>query len=144
MDRRASETGVGRAEGTAVNLAYLPAVTDYLWLRCFHAVVPGVLRTFEPQIIVMQAGCDSHREDPLAAEPAVAGSIAWRIHRERVLLAGWGRAILLQLAHPLVACGVAQHSRFTTEPWGRIRRLQRTLSAMRLYPAPVSRMRSRS
>ena len=36
----ASETGVGRAEGTAVNLAYLPAVTDDLWLRGFHAVVP--------------------------------------------------------------------------------------------------------
>jgi uncharacterized protein (DUF2236 family) len=64
------------------------------------------------------------------AEPVVAGGLAWRIHRERVLLAGWGRAILLQLAHPMVACGVAQHSRFTTEPWGRIRRLHRTLSAM--------------
>jgi acetoin utilization protein AcuC len=62
----ASETGVGRAEGTAVNLAFLPAVTDGLWMRGFHAVVPGVLRAFEPQIIVMQAGCDSHREDPLA------------------------------------------------------------------------------
>jgi uncharacterized protein (DUF2236 family) len=65
-----------------------------------------------------------------AAEPVVAGGVAWRIHRERVLLAGWGRAILLQLAHPMVARGVAQHSRFTTEPWGRIRRLHRTLSAM--------------
>src|SRR5690349_1459587 len=31
--------------------------------------------------------------------------ISWRIHRERVLLAGWGRAILLQLAHPMVAQG---------------------------------------
>ena len=62
----ASETGVGRAEGTAVNLSYLPAVTDDLWLRGFHAVVPGVLRAFGPQIIVLQAGCDSHREDPMA------------------------------------------------------------------------------
>ena len=62
----ASETGVGRAEGTAVNLAYLPAATDDLWLRGFHAVVPGALRAFEPEIIVLQAGCDSHREDPLA------------------------------------------------------------------------------
>lgn len=62
----ASEIGVGRAEGAAVNLAYLPAATDSLWLRGFHAVVPGLLRTFEPQIIVLQAGCDSHREDPLA------------------------------------------------------------------------------
>lgn len=62
----ASETGAGRAEGTAVNLAYLPAVTDDLWLRGFHAVVPGALRAFEPEIIVLQCGCDSHLEDPLA------------------------------------------------------------------------------
>lgn len=62
----ASETGAGRAEGTAVNLAFLPAVTDELWLRGFHAVVPGALRAFEPQIIVLQCGCDSHLEDPLA------------------------------------------------------------------------------
>lgn len=56
--------------------------------------------------------------------------VAWRIHRERVLLAGWGRAILLQLAHPLVARGVAEHSGFTTDRWGRVRRLHRTLHAM--------------
>ena len=63
-------------------------------------------------------------------EPLVAAGVAWRIHRERVLLAGWGRAILLQLAHPKVARGVAEHSRFTTEPWGRLRRLHRTLGSM--------------
>lgn len=62
----ASETGTGRAEGTAINMAFLPAVTDELWLRGFHAVVPGALRAFEPQIIVLQCGCDSHLEDPLA------------------------------------------------------------------------------
>ena len=56
--------------------------------------------------------------------------IAWRIHRERVLLAGWGRAILLQIAHPMVAQGVADHSVFTTEPWGWRRRLDRTLRSM--------------
>jgi uncharacterized protein (DUF2236 family) len=66
----------------------------------------------------------------LPAEPFVADGISWRIHRERVLLAGWGRAILLQLAHPKVALGVAEHSAFTTEPWGRLRRLHRTLAAM--------------
>ena len=66
---------------------------------------------------------------PGPAEPALA-AMAWRIHRERVLLAGWGRAILLQIAHPKVARGVAEHSGFTSEPWGRLRRLHRTLSAM--------------
>lgn len=65
-----------------------------------------------------------------APEPFVADGFARRIHRERVLLAGWGRAILLQIAHPKVARGVAEHSRFTTEPWGRLRRLHRTLGSM--------------
>ncbi len=63
-------------------------------------------------------------------EPFIADGVAWRIHRERVLLAGWGRAILLQLAHPKVARGVAEHSGFMTEPWGRLRRLHRTLGSM--------------
>jgi uncharacterized protein (DUF2236 family) len=56
--------------------------------------------------------------------------MAWRVHAERVVLAGWGRAILLQLAHPLVARGVWEHSAFRREGWGRLRRLHRTLSAM--------------
>ena len=40
-------------------------------------------------------------------------TIAERINAERVVLAGWSRAILLQLAHPLVAQGVADHSSFS-------------------------------
>ncbi len=59
-----------------------------------------------------------------------ATSVAWKLHGEVVLLAGWGRAILLQLAHPLVAQGVAEHSRFVAERWGRVHRLDRTLRAM--------------
>ena len=57
-------------------------------------------------------------------------AVTWRIHRERVLLAGWGRAILLQIAHPMVAQGVADHSAFTIDPWGWARRLDRTLRSM--------------
>jgi len=57
-------------------------------------------------------------------------SVSWRLHREVVLLAGWGRAILLQLAHPLVAQGVADHSTFADTRWGRATRLRRTLRAM--------------
>ena len=64
------------------------------------------------------------------ANPTAHAEIAWRIHRERVLLAGWGRAILLQIAHPMVAQGVADHSAFTMEPWGWLRRLDRTLRSM--------------
>ena len=49
-------------------------------------------------------------------------SVAWRLNREAYLLLGAGpRALLLQLAHPLVAEGVEQHSDFRRDPWGRLR-----------------------
>jgi acetoin utilization protein AcuC len=61
-----SETGKGPGAGFAVNVA-LPAGTgDAGWLRAFHAVVPPLLRSFQPQVLVSQHGCDSHRLDPLA------------------------------------------------------------------------------
>jgi len=62
--------------------------------------------------------------------PAVGVPQTWIVHREMALLLGWPRAILMQFAHPLVAQGVADHSRFTTDPRGRWRRLHRTLGAM--------------
>lgn len=50
------------------------------------------------------------------------GSISWRIDREVAVLAGGTCALLMQLAHPAVAAGVAQHSDFRTDPFGRLRR----------------------
>ena len=62
----AAETGSADAAGSAVNVA-LPAGTDDAgWLRAFHAVVPGLLRAFRPQVLVTQQGCDTHGTDPLA------------------------------------------------------------------------------
>ncbi|NJC68354.1 acetoin utilization protein AcuC [Planosporangium thailandense] len=61
-----AETGGPGAEGTAVNVALPPGTTDAGWLRAFHAVVPGALRTFRPQVLVTQCGADGHRLDPLA------------------------------------------------------------------------------
>lgn len=58
------------------------------------------------------------------------GSITWRINGEIVVLFGWGRAVLLQLAHPLVAAGVADHSSFRGRHHSRLRRLRRTVGAM--------------
>ena len=46
------------------------------------------------------------------------------VNRERVLLVGGQRALVMQLAHPLVAAGVDDHSDF---PAAAFRRLRRTL-----------------
>ena len=49
------------------------------------------------------------------------GSEGWRLNREASLLLGAGpRALLLQIAHPLVAEGVDQHSDFRADPWARL------------------------
>jgi len=52
------------------------------------------------------------------------GSLTWRINGESVLLLGGGRALILQVAHPGVAAGVARFSNYRAEPW---KRLYRTL-----------------
>jgi len=60
------EVGGQGAEGSAVNVALPPGTSDAGWLRAFHAVVPPLVRAFEPDVLVTQQGCDSHVEDPLA------------------------------------------------------------------------------
>ena len=59
--------------------------------------------------------------DPEAAGLYGPGSEAWALNREAMLLLGAGpRALLLQLAHPQVAAGVADHSDFRSDPWARL------------------------
>lgn len=59
------------------------------------------------------------------------GSISWRIDRELVVLAGGSCALLMQAAHPSVAAGVAQHSDYATDPFGRLfRTLTSTFSVV--------------
>lgn len=47
-------------------------------------------------------------------------SVIRRVNREALCLLGGGRAILLQLAHPLVAAGVADYSGFQSDPLARL------------------------
>jgi uncharacterized protein (DUF2236 family) len=54
------------------------------------------------------------------------GSEVWRIGRERILIAAGPAALLLQLSHPLVAAGVAEHTAFRADP---LHRLRATLDA---------------
>ena len=68
------------------------------------------------------AGSDHVRAGP--------GSITWRINREAIVVAGWGRAILLQLAHPAVASGVHDHSSFRGSLRSSFFRLHSTVGAM--------------
>ena len=74
----------------------------------------------------LRTACGRETVDP-ARSLFGPGSVTWRVNREAVLLLGGGRALLLQVAHPLVAAGVAAHSEFRAHP---LRRLWRTLDLM--------------
>jgi acetoin utilization protein AcuC len=61
-----ADVGAPGAEGSAVNVPLPPGTGDSGWLRAFQAVVPALLRAFQPEVLVTQHGADTHREDPLA------------------------------------------------------------------------------
>ncbi len=104
---RPSETGGPRAEGSAVNVALPAGTRDAGWLRAFHAVVPPLLRAFQPQILVSQHGCDTHWLDPLAdlevsidaqrAAHAAIHELAHQFAGGRWLLTGGGGYELVQV-----------------------------------------------
>lgn len=48
------------------------------------------------------------------------GSITWRVHADPTMALAGLRALLLQACHPLAMSGVAQHSDFRADPWGRL------------------------
>jgi uncharacterized protein (DUF2236 family) len=65
-----------------------------------------------------------------ATESLPSAPTARRINGERIVLLGWSRAILMQLAHPLVAAGVHDHSTFRHGPLTAATRLHETVKAM--------------
>ena len=67
------------------------------------------------------------RSDHVRAGP---GSISWKVNREMVVVAGWGRAILLQLAHPSIAAGLHHHSSFRGSLRSSYRRFHATVQSM--------------
>jgi acetoin utilization protein AcuC len=61
-----SETGRGDGAGLKVNLPLPPGAGDSALLPLFRRVVPPLLRSFRPEVIVLQHGVDGHVGDALA------------------------------------------------------------------------------
>ena len=63
---KADETGAGRGTGYTKNVP-LPAGTgDKEYLQIFNAVLRPALKGYRPEAILVSAGFDAHRDDPLA------------------------------------------------------------------------------
>ena len=63
----ASERGVGPGEGTTLNCPLPPGAGSSEFLGAIqNTIVPAALR-FDPDFVLISAGFDAHRDDPLAA-----------------------------------------------------------------------------
>jgi uncharacterized protein (DUF2236 family) len=50
------------------------------------------------------------------------GSIVWQVHGDASMLIGGVRALMMQTLHPLAMAGVADHSNYREDPFGRLHR----------------------
>jgi uncharacterized protein (DUF2236 family) len=55
-------------------------------------------------------------------DPGLYGpdSVTWRVHADPTMALAGLRALFLQAVHPLAMAGVAEHSDFREDPWGRL------------------------
>jgi len=60
------ETGEGRGEGFTVNLPLPPGMGDAEYARLYREIVLPIGRAFDPELLLVSAGYDAARGDPLA------------------------------------------------------------------------------
>ncbi len=63
----ASDVGSGAGCGFTVNLPVAPGAGDELFCALVDHVVAPLAKAFEPQLLLLSAGFDAHRDDPLAS-----------------------------------------------------------------------------
>lgn len=61
-----NEIGGDNAKGFTVNLPLPPGITGSSYFDAFKEIVPPLAKQFNPEIIIYQAGVDTHHSDPLA------------------------------------------------------------------------------
>jgi acetoin utilization deacetylase AcuC-like enzyme len=80
-----TDVGSGEGEGFSVNLPVPPGSGEPVWLSLVDHVVLPVAREFQPELILVSAGFDAHRDDPLADCRLEVASFAAMAGRVRAL-----------------------------------------------------------
>jgi acetoin utilization deacetylase AcuC-like enzyme len=82
-----SDVGSGPGEGYTLNLPVPGGSEEDLWLSLLEHIVLPVAEAFAPELVLISAGFDAHREDPLANCRLEAGSFAEMARHARGLAA---------------------------------------------------------
>ena len=83
------EMGEGKGKGYSVNCPLRAGTDDETYLWAFEEIVPPLISSFAPDILVTQLGIDTHRADPLANLSLSLQGFARAVKRVREL-AGQG------------------------------------------------------
>jgi GNAT superfamily N-acetyltransferase len=59
------ELGKGSGRGLSVNIPLEAFTEDDSWLEAIYALLPSLVHSFHPDLIISQHGCDTHAWDPL-------------------------------------------------------------------------------
>lgn len=62
------ETGAGEGQGTTLNVPLPPGIDQETWFEAFHKGLEAISQ-YNPDAILVSAGFDSHRRDPLGDFP---------------------------------------------------------------------------
>ncbi len=68
------DAGSGPGEGFTINLPVPSGSGEGLWLSLLEHIVLPAAQAFEPELVLISAGFDAHREDPLAGCSLETGS----------------------------------------------------------------------
>ena len=64
---RETETGVGRGVGTTINVPMQAGEGDDGYRAVFQQVLMPAVDAFQPDVVIVSAGFDAHKDDPLSA-----------------------------------------------------------------------------
>jgi acetoin utilization deacetylase AcuC-like enzyme len=80
-----ADVGSGEGEGYTINLPVPAGSGEDLWLALVEHVVLPAAREFAPELVLVSAGFDAHRDDPLASCSLETGSFAEMARHVRTL-----------------------------------------------------------
>ena len=100
---RVTETGTGAGRGTTMNVPLPPGATGDVYLRAFDRVVAPVVERFAPTWLLISAGFDAHRDDPLTELGLTAGDFALLTARAMELVPAGHRIAMLEGGYDLDA-----------------------------------------
>jgi acetoin utilization deacetylase AcuC-like enzyme len=97
----ADQRGAGAGEGATVNVPVPAGIGEADYLELFDQVALPAVRSFAPDLLVVSAGFDAHRDDPLCSLGLTAGAFARMT--ESVADIGSGQVFVLEGGYDLDA-----------------------------------------